>query len=400
MGKSADTVILPGFEAFMNQTYLSKPSELHETLEKERPRLVRLCTSWLNDPMTAEDVVQETLLEAWRKIETLRDPLAFRGWLAGIARNMSLRRLRRLGRDSSIIQQNADTADILSTIPAAFDLEVELDRADLARLLEQALGLLPAETRTILIQKYIEEASHSDIARQLGIRENVVAVRLHRGKVALRKVLVDELQSETAAFGLVTADDSWQETRIWCTDCGNRRMVGRLDEDEFVLRCPDCNDEPDSYHSQSSRGDSFGGSFKTFRPALKQFSIFMDNLYQRAIREGFVICSGCGRSLALQYTIAHYAPPSVRAKRGLHVYCHDCQSGSYESLDGLALNLPQGRAFFQAHPRVLTLPQREIDYAGSAALVVSFTGVADNAAYDVIIKKDNYELLATRSSDD
>jgi hypothetical protein len=69
-------------------------------------------------------------------------------------------------------------------------------------------------------------------------------------------------------------------------------------------------------------------------------------------------------------------------------------------LDGLALNLPQGRAFFQAHPRVLTLPQREIDYAGSAALVVSFTGVADNAAYDVIIKKDNYELLATRSSDD
>ena len=54
-------------------------------LEAERPRLVRLCTSWLGDPVAAEDAVQETLLEAWRKLDSLRDPQAFRGWLSGIA---------------------------------------------------------------------------------------------------------------------------------------------------------------------------------------------------------------------------------------------------------------------------------------------------------------------------
>jgi RNA polymerase sigma-70 factor (ECF subfamily) len=86
--------------------------------------------------MTAEDVVQETLLEAWRKIETLRDPQAFQGWLTGIARNMSLRRLRRLGRDLSHLETGQQTADILSTLPSPFDFEVELDRADLALLLE------------------------------------------------------------------------------------------------------------------------------------------------------------------------------------------------------------------------------------------------------------------------
>ncbi|MCI0646310.1 MAG: RNA polymerase sigma factor, partial [Chloroflexi bacterium] len=189
----------------MHQSYLSEPSHLHLTLEKERPRLVRLCTSWLGDPVAAEDVVQETLLEAWRKIENLRDPQAFRGWLSGIARNMSLRRLRRQGRDLAIIQTSLQTSDILSTIPSSLDFEVELDRADLARLLEQALALLPAETRTVLIQKYIEDASHRAIADQLGISENVVAVRLHRGKLALQKLLAGELQAETAAFGLLTA---------------------------------------------------------------------------------------------------------------------------------------------------------------------------------------------------
>jgi hypothetical protein len=49
---------------------------------------------------------------------------------------MSLRRLRRLGRDLSHLETGQQTADILSTLPSPFDFEVELDRADLALLLE------------------------------------------------------------------------------------------------------------------------------------------------------------------------------------------------------------------------------------------------------------------------
>lgn len=384
----------------MHQSYLSEPSNLHLTLEKERPRLVRLCTSWLGDPVVAEDVVQETLLEAWRKIENLRDPQAFQAWLSGIARNMSMRWLRRQGRDLSVIQNSQQRADILSTIPSSFDFEVELDRANLARLLEQALALLPAETRTVLIQKYIEDASHRTIADQLGVSENVVAVRLHRGKLALQKVLANELKAETAAFWLLTAGDAWQETRIWCTNCGQRRLMGKLDDTEFVLRCPACNEEPGSFHSQSGRNYPFDTDFKSFRPALKRFSTLMDDLFQTAIRQGFVSCRKCGRSLPLRHTIAHYAPPSIRAKRGVHIYCYNCESGSYESLDGLALNLAQGRAFFRAHPRIYALPQREIEQAGVPAIVVSFAGVSDNATYDVILQRNTYETLAVQRSDD
>jgi len=380
----------------MNQSYQSEPSQLHLALEQERPYLVRLCTSWLGDPFWAEDVVQETMLEAWRKIENLRDPQAFRGWLAGIARNMSLRRLRQQGRDLSRLESSQQTADLLSTIPASFDFEVELDRADLAHLLEQALALLPPETRTILVQKYFENHPHHVIAKQLGISENVAAVRLHRGKLALRKVLVQELQSDTNAFGLLTAADTWQETRIWCTNCGQRHLLGRLNDKEFVLRCPICNEEPNSFHSQKNRKHTpFTTNFKTFRPALKHFCTQVNDLFQTAIQQGFTSCHNCQQPLPLHLTIAPYAPPSTRAKRGLHIYCHKCQIGSYGSLEGLALNQPQGREFFQAHPRILTLPQQEIEHAGVPAIVVSFASVTDNATYDVVLKSATYETLAT-----
>lgn len=379
----------------MHQSYQTEPSQLHLALEQERPYLVRLCSSWLGDPVAAEDVVQETMLEAWYKIDNLRDPQAFRSWLSGIARNMSLRRLRQQGRDLSILQASPQPGDILSTLPSDFDFEVELDRADLARLLEQALTLLPAETRAVLIQKYIEEHPHNVIAEQLGVSENVVAVRLHRGKLALRKVLADELKAETNSFGLLTAVDSWQETRIWCTDCGNHRLLGRLNENEFALRCPHCNDEPNSYHSQCGPESTAVTQFKTFRPALKRFSLLMDDLFQMAIQQGAIPCRSCGRQLPLRHTVAHYAPPSVRNQRGIHIYCHDCQSGSYETLNGLALNLPAGQAFFQTHPRIHTLPEREVEYQGSPALIIPFVSVNDNATYDVILKRDTYEPLTS-----
>jgi DNA-directed RNA polymerase specialized sigma24 family protein len=60
-------------------------------MPQERLRIVRLCTLLTGDADVAEDMAQETLLEAWRSAEKLRDPGAWRPWLSGIARNVCLR---------------------------------------------------------------------------------------------------------------------------------------------------------------------------------------------------------------------------------------------------------------------------------------------------------------------
>src|SRR5438067_13220890 len=67
----------------------------------ERVRLVRLCASITGNADVAEDLAQETLLEAWRHEDRLRDPERFSQWLSGIARNVCLRWMRKRGRHSA-----------------------------------------------------------------------------------------------------------------------------------------------------------------------------------------------------------------------------------------------------------------------------------------------------------
>ncbi|HEX9068257.1 MAG TPA: sigma-70 family RNA polymerase sigma factor, partial [Ktedonobacterales bacterium] len=68
-------------------------------LTSERARLVRLCARLTGSSAAAEDLAQETLLEAWRALEKLRDASGISPWLSAIARNVCLRYQRRRGRE-------------------------------------------------------------------------------------------------------------------------------------------------------------------------------------------------------------------------------------------------------------------------------------------------------------
>src|SRR5206468_787278 len=70
--------------------------------EPQRRRLVRLCAVVSGDYEAAEDLAQETLLEAWRNAHKLHDPAGADPWLAAIARNVCRRWARRRGRERSV----------------------------------------------------------------------------------------------------------------------------------------------------------------------------------------------------------------------------------------------------------------------------------------------------------
>src|SRR5579859_7787283 len=72
---------------------------LETSLALERARLVRLCAKITGDCIIAEDLAQETLLEAWRHIDNLRSQEKLPQWLSGIAHNVCLRWARKRGRD-------------------------------------------------------------------------------------------------------------------------------------------------------------------------------------------------------------------------------------------------------------------------------------------------------------
>src|SRR5215469_4768136 len=203
-----------------------------ERVEAARPRLLRLAHIVGVGPDAVEDVVQETLLEAWRHLEQLREPERFTAWLAGICRNVCKRYLRAqaaLVQTSELPTSSEEGEDEALDLPdpLALDPEEELERQDRQVLLDRALGHLSASAREVIELCYLAEMPQREVAQRLDMSLGALEVKLHRARRQLRQVLYGELRDDAQAFGLLIDEDEalgWQETRQWCWVCGKRRL--------------------------------------------------------------------------------------------------------------------------------------------------------------------------------
>lgn len=122
-----------------------------------------------------DDLVQDVFLTAWRKLDALRDPAAFGGWLATIARSRAVDFHRR-----------RREVDALPDHVAAPDAsETELD----ARTALAAIRTLPEAYRDTLVLRLVEGLTGPEIAEQTGLTPASVRVNLHRGMKLLREKL-------------------------------------------------------------------------------------------------------------------------------------------------------------------------------------------------------------------
>lgn len=373
---------------------------------EERSRLVAYCAGFTASPDVAEDLAQQALLEAWRLEGRLRDPGARLSWLFGIARNVCLHWLRSRGREGRYLVDASEqrAAPSAGDTPDDFDLEVELEREELARLLDRALALLPPATRRVLVERYVEESPQAEVAARLGLSEGAVEARLHRGKLALRRILEVEFAGEAAEYGLSAADiGGWRETRIWCAVCGRRRLMGRLGRGELTLRCPACIPdylrEPAPNMLHLSDPDILGG-VKSFKPALTRAMDHAYGLFAPALSGGAIACPVCGRRGPIRTGIPEYVPEPRWAESGVHFRCGGCGWVHDMSLAGLALWTPEGRRFWREHPRIRLLPEREVDSAGRRAVVTGYESLADGSMFEVVSARDGFRVLEVHGPPD
>ena len=367
----------------------------------ERDRLVRLCARISGSVEAAEDLAQETLLEAWRHEDKVYDLQGYSRWLSAIAHNVCLRWIQRRGRELGRLAPQASGANDSEMnaeyeLADGFDLEVELEKKELADLLDRALALLPPDTGRLLVERYIRETPMAEIATRLSLSEGTLAVRLHRGKLALRRVLTTHLRTEAAAYGLCDEHtQQWQETRIWCPLCGKQRLVGRLvpGTGEFKLVCRKCTPEANDAVFQNDWGQMFDG-IKGYKAALTRFMTNSHNYYRQGLKDRLAPCTGSGHLMSLRIMhMPQEVPPSMRDASGLHVRCEKCASISYITHRGLVRCLPEARRFWQEHPRIKSLPEREIDVGGRVALVIGFQSITTQARLDIVSLRDTFELV-------
>ena len=386
---------------------------------QERTQLVRLCAALTADREAAEDLAQEALFEAWRSRNTLRDPARRPQWLAGIARNICLRWQRQRGRDAAhhskphiiLPAQDDPFADLEDTLADDFDIEVELERKELAQLLDRALALLPPETRLVLVKRYIEESPLSEVAEQLGTNASAVAMRLQRGKLALRRLLMSDLQHELVSYGLSSSSNTWETTPLWCTLCGQHRLLGIRDplKGALFLRCPACIPEIDEALSTSHCLSTIK-DVKGYKPMLSRLRIWSHHYYRTGLREGTIACEECGRMQDISISLPQDLPDWVlddydqsrprwawrnlgEGKRLVSIRCPSCRNSCTTTLDGMALSLPEARQFQNDHPRIRTLPMQEIEAEGRPALVTRFESVNESAMLTVISDYATYQVL-------
>ncbi len=368
---------------------------------QEWARLVRLCAVITNDREAAEDLAQETVLEAWRHKHELRDPEKQAQWLSGIARNVCLRWQRKRGRElahSAVIYTpfvGQEIAVLEETLADDYDIEIELERKELIELLDRAMALLPQETRTVLVKRYVGESSLAEVAAQLGTNTSVVAMRLQRGKLALRRVLTKEMSQDISPYRVFTTDE-WEETPFWCYYCGQHHLLGKrkASEGELLLKCPECSRGVEDLVSQNHLPVLQG--LKSYKPLLSRLMIWCNNFYRTGLSNGTVPCEGCGRHLAV-----HIGPPPLYALQylreknelTLNIRCTSCNSTFTTPLESLVLSLPEARQFWQRYPRMRTLPRQYIEVEGCSAIVTCFESVTENAQLTIISAQNNYEVL-------
>lgn len=186
--KTMDAVL-----AFPDVAHATTPDAVAELLSREEAALRRVIQRYVGDASNADDVFQEVSIKVLKRIDTVREPAALRGWLFQTARNASLDHLRRRDRRPEVA-----SADLVGEWGARGDMgrnpSEQFLSAERISAVRRALARLP-ESQRVTIELRIEEGlDHEAIAERLGISRQAVEVRLCRGRAALKEQLDEILE--------------------------------------------------------------------------------------------------------------------------------------------------------------------------------------------------------------
>lgn len=331
------------------------------TAERRR-KLVALCAAITRDRAAADDLAQETLLEAWRNGHKVHDPEGLDRWLAAIARNVCRRWARRRGLDAAGLAR-------LQAEPSVEHVE----RRNVVELLDQ----LPAETREALVLRHVHGASRAEIGARLGISDDAVSMRLTRGKQTLRRLL---------------EPDGWIETRVWCVDCGTHRLLMRRTCGEISFRCPSCHPREHERSVDLNLGNQFYARLvgDLIRPAaiLRRIAAWSSRYFDPSASH--VECTRCDGPARLD---VHHTDHGT----GLGSSCAKCGEQAWTSAAALALARPEVQALRRERPRLRLSPIREVD-VGVPALVLRYEDLFGAAGVDVLLARDTLQVLSAHAA--
>jgi RNA polymerase sigma-70 factor, ECF subfamily len=200
-----------------------------ETITHLRPRLHRYCARMTGSVLDGEDVMQEAVFEAYRKLDTFDDSRALNPWLFRIVHNRCIDFLRRRQ-----VREEAEAA--AAAVGPETVLPVETPGREIDRAVERLVVNLPPKERACVLLKDVFEYSLDEIADLVDSTVGGVKAALNRGRAKLTTL------PKTADSKSVTSKETLELLRLY-VDRFNRRDwdgVRELASADARLRVADC----------------------------------------------------------------------------------------------------------------------------------------------------------------
>ena len=159
--------------------------------ERHQPRVYNLALGMLRNAEDAEDVAQETFLNAYRALPRLADGQAFHAWTTRIAVNLCRRRARRGGAGVmlSLDAENPETGMSLQVADTGPLPHQVVERGELRRHVREAIAGLPDEFRDVIALHELGGLKLEEVANRLSVPLGTAKSRLSRGRGYLRRAL-------------------------------------------------------------------------------------------------------------------------------------------------------------------------------------------------------------------
>lgn len=187
--------MVPSDPELIAETLAGNQAAFGQLVTKYQDRLYHTAVHLLGSPEDALDVVQETFVQAFLKLDSFRGSSAFYTWLYRIAINQSISLRRRRKPMASVEQTRESTGQ--EPVDTADGPDRRLAQHERAEQVHAALAALTDEHRTILVLREMDGCDYEAIGEILNLPVGTVRSRLHRARAQLKELLKDVMQEET-----------------------------------------------------------------------------------------------------------------------------------------------------------------------------------------------------------
>ncbi|WP_417730412.1 RNA polymerase sigma factor [Rosistilla oblonga] len=185
--KPADEAVEASDDALIGRALAGEPAAYDSLVRRHAGRLLTMIRAQVGNRDDAEDLMQETLAQAYFKLDTFAGKSSFFTWMYRIAFNLTITKRRKRRLESTHTRTNIETAPTPEDPAVAVDQRMA-DAEQIARL-RSAIDRLEPNRRTVLVLRDIDGLDYGEIAEILAIPKGTVRSRLHRARLDLRDLL-------------------------------------------------------------------------------------------------------------------------------------------------------------------------------------------------------------------